>query len=67
MSDFRTNLFVDIHDVDYNGVFAEFDANIRNPQKVTLGSNGLHIAASGQHQLADAVYRNVVTRLQEGD
>lgn len=52
------------YDVDYNGVFAEFDANIRNPQKVTLGSNGLHIATSGQHQLADAVYRNAVTRLQ---
>ena len=51
-------------DSDYNGVFAEFDANIRNPHKLTLGSNGLHIAKSGQHQLADAVYRNLVTRMQ---
>ena len=52
------------YDMDYNGVYAEFDANIRNPEKVTLGSNGLHIADSGQHQIADAIYRSICTRLQ---
>ena len=51
-------------DSECNCLFAEFDANLRNPKKLTLGSNGLHISEGGQHQLADAVYRNFVTRLQ---
>ena len=51
-------------DADHNILFADFPANVRSDTHLTLGSNGLHLAASGQHQLADAVYRHLCTRLQ---
>lgn len=51
-------------DVENNGVYAEFAVNSRNEKTVTLGSNGLHIAESGQHQITDAVYGHLATRLQ---
>lgn len=52
------------YDSDNNGLYADFAVNTRNDKTVTLGSNGLHIAAPGQHQIADAVYAHLATRLQ---
>ena len=52
------------YDSDNNGIYAEFPVNTRNQKTVTLGSNGLHISQAGQHQLCDAVYRNLATRLK---
>lgn len=43
------------YDVDYNGMYADFPANNRNQTPITLGSNGLHIAAAGSCQISDAI------------
>ncbi len=53
------------YDVDYNGMTAEFPVNARNPQTVTLCSNALHVAPCGSHQLADAVFCHLATRMQD--
>ena len=51
-------------DSDYNGVYAEFPANNRNQTPITLGSNGLHIAPCGSHQISDAVLTHLATHWQ---
>lgn len=53
------------YDMDYNAINAEFEANVRNPQPEILGSNGLHISDMGSKQIADAVFRNLSTRLNK--
>ncbi len=53
------------YDMEYNALTAEFEANTRNEKKLLLGSNGLHIAPMGSHQMADAVLRHLSARFSK--
>ena len=44
-------------DTEHNALTAEFTVNARNPEKVTVQSNGVHPSTFGYYQIADAVYR----------
>ena len=50
-------------DVEYNMQLWQRDANVRNSTKIKSGGNGLHPAESGYMQIADAVLRNICTKL----
>lgn len=41
--------------------------NTRDPEKIYRENNGVHPAKIGYYQIADAVYRHLVTRLQGGN
>ena len=50
-------------DTENNHSIASFYPNTRNPNKVTLQSNGVHPYTYGYLQIADAVFRNICSRL----
>lgn len=50
-------------DTEYNMSTMNASANLRNSTAVSVGSNGVHPATSGYLQIADAVLRNICTKL----
>lgn len=53
------------YDSDNNGMYAEFPVNARNQETETLCSNALHVAPCGSHQISDAVFCHLATRMQD--
>ncbi len=51
-------------DPDYNILRDEIPVNTRNHKTISLGINGLHLAASGSKQIADAIYRHLCANLK---
>ena len=62
------------NNVDFINLAGQFDseysyntieqlANVRTTQKETVQSNGLHPSSNGSMQIADAVYRNICTKI----
>ena len=51
-------------DTEYNMPTSTRQVNSRNSETETYQSNGVHPASSGYYQIADAVYRDIVMRLQ---
>ena len=52
-------------DTEYNMQTTEKSPNVRNNQKISQQSNGVHPAQSGYYQIADACYRDFVNKIKE--
>lgn len=50
-------------DSDYNMQSMQANPNIRNSNKISVGSNGVHPADEGYKQIADAVFRDICAKL----
>ena len=72
-NDFITNISEEYSYVDYVDVASQFDSennmmealfnvNSRNEKKEYRGTNGIHPSYSGYYQIADVLYRYIVSR-----
>ena len=52
------------YDTAYNSLTTEMPVNQRNDTMVPVQSNGVHCSDNGYRQIADAIYRYMVSRLQ---
>ena len=53
------------YDSAYNDIKTTVDVNNRNDTDIVIGSNGVHPTNMGYMQIADAVYRHMIHRLEE--
>lgn len=50
-------------DTEYNCPSSQMPVNVRNAHTISVQTNGVHPDTNGQYQIADAVLRNIVSRI----